>query len=156
MNQYRMIDSIIAEANMTGAKDEHLPYPNEIQQPQTDEDKIRSSKSLYCRVVGQLMYGMVHTMVCMHSTCYSATATTQAIVTSPFSNTISASVKCSKKHRLMFKSHPGLWDIETMTPLMQLHFQCDADLGGNRDNDHSQTSYLGYLAGNSYGVYARR
>jgi hypothetical protein len=40
-----MIDSIIAEANMTGAKDEHLPYPNDIQQPplskldcaQTDE-----------------------------------------------------------------------------------------------------------------------
>ena len=35
-----------------------------------------------------------------------------------------------------------------MTPLMQLHFQCDADLGGNRDNDHSQTCYLGYLEGN--------
>jgi hypothetical protein len=31
---------------------------------------------------------------------------------------------------------------------MQLHFQCDADLGGNMGNDHSQTSYLGYLAGN--------
>ena len=31
---------------------------------------------------------------------------------------------------------------------MQLHFQCDADLGDNRDYDHSQTSYLGYLAGN--------
>ena len=28
---------------------------------------------------------------------------------------------------------------------MQLHFQCDADLGGNRDNNHS---YLGYLTGN--------
>ena len=28
-----MIDSIIAEANMTGAKDEHLAYPNDIQQP---------------------------------------------------------------------------------------------------------------------------
>ena len=79
---------------------------------------------------------------------YPATATTQAIVTSPFSNTISASVKYSKKHRLMFKSHPRPWDIEMMTPLMQLHFQCDADLGGNRDNDHSQTSYLGYLTGN--------
>jgi hypothetical protein len=57
-------------------------------------------------------------------------------------------VKYSKKDRLKFKSHPGPWDIQTMTPLMQLHFQCDADLGGNMDNDHSQTSYLGYLAGN--------
>ena len=26
-----------------------------------------------------------------------------------------------------------------MTPFMQLNFQCDADLGGDRDNDHSQT-----------------
>ena len=34
-----------------------------------------------------------------------------------------------------------------MQPLMQLHFQCDADLGGNLDNDHSQTSFMGYLAG---------
>jgi hypothetical protein len=51
-------------------------------------------------------------------------------------------VKYSKKDRLKFKIHPGPWDIETMTPLMQLHFQCDADLGGNMDNDHSQTSYL--------------
>ena len=33
MDQHRMIDSIIAEANMTCAKDEHLPYPNDIQQP---------------------------------------------------------------------------------------------------------------------------
>ena len=38
--------------------------------------------------------------------------------------------------------------MDTMQPLMQLHFQCDADLGGNRDNDHSQTSYLGYLNNN--------
>ena len=34
-----------------------------------------------------------------------------------------------------------------MTELMQLSFQCDADLGGNLDNGHSQKSYLGYLAG---------
>ena len=38
-------------------------------------------------------------------------------------------------------------DIETMTPLMQLMFQCDADVGGDFDNGHSQTRYLGFLAG---------
>jgi hypothetical protein len=32
-----------------------------------------------------------------------------------------------------------------MTAALQLRFQCDADLGGNLDNHHSQTSYLGYL-----------
>ena len=34
-----------------------------------------------------------------------------------------------------------------MTKVLQLKFQCDADLGGNQDNHHSQTCYLGYLAG---------
>jgi hypothetical protein len=48
----------------------------------------------------------------------------------------------------MFRTHDGRKDIKTMTDLMQLRFQCDADLGGNLDNKHSQTSYLGYLAGN--------
>jgi hypothetical protein len=39
-------------------------------------------------------------------------------------------------------------DIITMTSLLQLRFQCDADLGGNLDNYHSQTAYLGYLGRN--------
>ena len=32
-----------------------------------------------------------------------------------------------------------------MTQLLQLKFQYEADLGGNQDNGHSQTSYIGYL-----------
>ena len=32
-----------------------------------------------------------------------------------------------------------------MTNILKLRFQCDADLAGNDDNKHSQTSYLGYL-----------
>ena len=32
-----------------------------------------------------------------------------------------------------------------MTAALQLSFQCDADLAGNLDNMHSQTSFLGYL-----------
>ena len=32
-----------------------------------------------------------------------------------------------------------------MTEFLQLRFQCDADLAGNLDNLHSQTSYLGCL-----------
>jgi hypothetical protein len=57
-------------------------------------------------------------------------------------------VKYSKANRLMFRNHNGPKDIDTMTELMQLRFQCDADLGSNLDKKHSQTSYLGYLAGN--------
>jgi hypothetical protein len=33
---------------------------------------------------------------------------------------------------------------------MQLRLQYDADLGGNLDNKHSQTSYLGYFAGSLF------
>ena len=159
MDQYRMIDTIIEEAGISGGKDEHLPYPNTTQQPEplskhdyakTDEEKIKSARYAYRHVVGQLMYGMVHTMV---SILYALN------VLSPYGNNpgdrhiaflkhLLRYVKYSKKDRLMFKSHPGPWDIETKTPLMQLHFQRDADLGDNRNNDHSQTSYLGYLAGN--------
>ena len=36
-------------------------------------------------------------------------------------------------------------NIKTMTDELQLRFQCDADLAGNPDTLHSQTSYLGYL-----------
>ena len=159
MDQHRMIDTIIEEAGISGGKDEHLPYPNTTQQPEplskhdcakTDEEKIKSARYPYRRVVGQLMYGMVHTMVCIMYALnvlsrYGNNPGERHIA---FLKHLLRYVKYSKKDRLMFKSHPGPWDIETMTPLMQLHFQCDADLGGNRDNDHSQTSYLGYLAGN--------
>ena len=66
MDQHGMIDSIIKEANMTGAKDEHLPYPSDAQQPpitkkdcaNTPEERETCSKYPYRRVVGQLMYGI--------------------------------------------------------------------------------------------------
>ena len=47
--------------------------------------------------------------------------------------------------RLKFHTHDGPTDIETMTQVLQLRFQCDADLGGNLDNGYSQTSYIRYL-----------
>ena len=55
-------------------------------------------------------------------------------------------VKYSKSDRLRFKTHDGPTDIATMTKILQLRFQCDADLAENPDTKHSQTSYLGYLA----------
>ena len=68
MDKERMISSIISEANASGAKDETLPYPlggdalskNDCA---IDEEKEECAKYPYRRIVGQLMYGMVHTMV---------------------------------------------------------------------------------------------
>ena len=68
MDQTRMITSIVAEAGLTGASDEHLPYPPSGESlskldNSTDDDKHLYNKYPYRRVVGQLMYGMVHTLV---------------------------------------------------------------------------------------------
>ena len=51
----------------------------------------------------------------------------------------------SKADRLRLRTHDGPTDIKTMTEVLQLRFQCDADLAGNPDTLHSQTSFLGYL-----------
>jgi hypothetical protein len=56
-------------------------------------------------------------------------------------------LKYAKKDRHIFKAYEGKRDHESYTAHLQLHFQCDADLGGNLANGHSQTSYLGYLCG---------
>ena len=158
MDQHRMIDSIVKEANIIGASNAHLPYPTTAEQPplskqdcaSTPEEKERCSKYPYRRVVGQLMYGMVHTMVCILYALnilsrYGNNPGDRHIL---FLKHLLRYVKYTRDDRLKFRSHPGPYDMDTMQPLMQLHFQCDADLGGNRDNDHSQTSYLGYLNNN--------
>lgn len=46
--------------------------------------------------------------------------------------------------RLIFRTTDSDADIKSMTNVLQLRFQCDADLAGNLDNMHSLTSFLGY------------
>jgi hypothetical protein len=154
MDQTRMITSIVADANMTGAPDAKLPYPIDgpnlsKQDCPTEEQKAECTKYPYRKVVGQLMYGMVHTMVTIMYALnvlsrYGINPGPRHIV---FLKHLIRYAKHSKDDRLKFSTHNGPTDINTMTEIMQLSFQCDADLGGNLDNGHSQTSYLGYLAG---------
>jgi hypothetical protein len=145
-----MLETLLEEANINGTKDEHLPYPNSTQQPKplskldcarTFEEKIKSSRYPYRRVAGQLMYGMVHTMVCIMYALnvLSRNGNNPGNRRIHFLKHLLRYVKYSKNDRLKFKSYPRPWDIDTMTPLMQLHFQCNADLGGNMDNDHCET-----------------
>ena len=94
-------------------------------------------------VVGQLMYGMVHTMNALNVLSrYGNNPGPRHI---EFLKHLLKYCKYSKMDRLMFHTHDGPTDIDTMTKILQLRFQCDADLGGNLDNGHSQTSYIGYL-----------
>ena len=158
MDQHRMIDSIIHEANMTGAKNMHLPYPTGDQEPplskkdnaSSPEERTQCSKYPYRRVVGQLMYGMVHTMVGIlyALNILSRYGNDPGPRHIKFLKHLLQYVKYASRDRLVFHGHDGPRDIETMTSLLQLRFQCDADLGGNLDNSHSQTAYLGYLGRN--------
>ena len=85
------------------------------------EEKIKLSRYPYRGVVGQLMYGMVHTMVSILYVLnvlsrYGNNPGERHIA---FLKHLLRYVKYSKKDRLKFKSHPGPWNIETITPLMQ-------------------------------------
>jgi Reverse transcriptase (RNA-dependent DNA polymerase) len=154
MDQERMINDIIKEMNMTGSKEEKLPYPMTGESLSkldnaTDVQKAECSKFPYRRLVGQLMYGMVHTMPCI---MYALNVLSR-YCNNPgprhieFLKHLLRYIKHTSKDRLMFCTQDGPTDLVTMTAALQLSFQCDADLAGNLDNKHSQTSYLGYLGG---------
>ena len=93
------------------------------------------------------MYGMVHTLI----TIMYALNILSRYGNNPgprhieFLKHLLKYYKYAKLDRLKFATHDGLTDMNTMTQVLQLKFQCDTDLGGNQDNGNSQTSYIGYL-----------
>ena len=93
------------------------------------------------------MYGMVHTMIdIMYAlNVLSRYGNNPGPRHIEFLKHLRKYCKYSKMDRLMFHTHDGSTDIDTMTKILQLRFQCDPDLEGNLDNGHSQTSYIGYL-----------
>ena len=156
MDQTRMIDEILSEAHMKNEKDEKLPYPNPSVglalsklDNATDENAEECRKYPYRRIIGQLMYGMVHTMVTIMYplNVLSRYGNNPGPRHIQFAKHLLRYVRTTKKDRLRFNTHEGPYDMKTMTKELQLYFQCDADLAGNLDNNHSQTSYLGYLGG---------
>ena len=64
-----MITAIVEEAHIQGDRDETLPYPitgnalSKMDCPTTPEETLKCSNYPCRKVVGQLMYGMVHTIV---------------------------------------------------------------------------------------------
>ena len=155
MDQTRMIDDILSDHQMKNANDEKLPYPLDGEKLSkldnaTDKNIEECKRFPYRRIVGQLMYGMVHTLV----TISYALNVLSRYGNNPgprhikFAKHLLKYVRTTRKDRLMFPTYDGETDITSMTKELQLWFQCDADLAGNPDTKHSQTSYLGYL-GNS-------
>ena len=96
----------------------------------TEDQKQECAKYTYRRVVGQLMYGMVHTLI---------TIMYALNILSRYGNNpgprhiefLKHLLKYAKLDRLKFVTHDGPTDMKTMTQVLQLKFQCDADLGGN-------------------------
>ena len=138
---------------MKNTKHEVLPYPLDKlslskAENATPQQLAECKKFPYRRIVGQLMYGMVHTLM----TIMYALNVLSRYGNNPeprhieFAKHLLRYLKYSKHDRLKFKTHDKPTDIKTMTNILQLRFQCDADLAGNPDTKHSQTSYRGYLA----------
>jgi hypothetical protein len=120
MDHERMINAITAEAEIGGDKDEKLPYPltdnalSKMNCPVTPEHKHKCSQYPYRIEVGQLMYGMVHTMVTMMYALnvlsrYGNNPGTRHI---EFLKLLLRYVKYSKANRLMFRTHDGPKDID--------------------------------------------
>ena len=88
------------------------------------------------------MYGMVHTMIgIMYAlNLLSRYGNNLGPRDIEFLKHLLKYCKYSKMNRLKFHTYDGPTDIDTITKILQLRFQCDADLGGNLDNGHSQTS----------------
>ena len=63
VDQTRMITEVIKKAKLIGAKDERLPYPIGNDSISKADSATEEQKYPYRRVVGQLMYGMVHRMI---------------------------------------------------------------------------------------------
>ena len=95
------------------------------------------------------MYGMVHTLVTIMYplNVLSRYGNNPGPRHIQFAKHLLHYVRTTKMDSLHFNTHDGPTDLDTITGGLQLYFHCDADLAGNLDNKHSQTSYLGYLGG---------
>ena len=99
----------------------------------TEDQEQECAKCPYRRVVGQLMYGMVHTLI---TTMYALNILSRYGNNSgprhiEFLKHLLKYCQYAKLDRLKFTTHDGPTDIKTTTQVLQLKFQCDAHLGGN-------------------------
>jgi hypothetical protein len=162
MNQKQAIDKLLTDMDMMGVKEERLPYPTAQQQPQSlskkdclseVENDIDDSLKAECKAfkykpaIGSLLYLLIHSIpqIMFILNVLSRYGTNFGPRHMLFVRHLLAFVKGIRYDQLLFPSHEGPYDIDTMTNKLQLTFWVDADLGGNCDNGQSQTCYMGYL-----------
>ena len=124
-NGYSYIDEIMAEAQMKNAKDARLPYPLKGESLSkldnaTENNYDECQKFPYRRIVGHLMYGMVHTLV----TIAYALNVLSRYGNNPgprhidFAKHLLRYVRTIKRDRLKFETHNGPTDLKTMTNIL--------------------------------------
>ena len=120
-----MIESILEGIGMKNTKDDTLPYPlDKLSLSKADNatslQLADCKKFAYRRIIGQLMYGMVHTLM----TIMYALNVLSRYGNNPgprhieFAKHLLKYVKYSKSDRLRFKPHDGPTDIATMTTIL--------------------------------------
>ena len=117
-----MIDSILEGIGMKNTKYEALPYPlDKLSLSKVDNatpQQLAECKNFpYRRIVGQLMYGMIHTlMAIMYAlNVLSRYGNNPGPRQIEFAKHLLRYVKYSKSDRPKFKTHGGPTDIKTMT-----------------------------------------
>ena len=163
MNQKEAIEKVLEEVHMMGAEEERMPYPSVQQQPESlskqdnlqnvqhciSPAEIKECKDFpYRSCVGGLLYIMIHTgiQIMFILNVLSRYCNDPGPRHIFFMKHLLAYMKGIRFDEIIFPSHAGPYDIETMTALLQVSFYVDSDLGGNKDSGRSQTCYIGFLA----------
>ncbi len=162
--QHCSVEGLVKVANLTGARVERLPYPLEglalsrADNAKNTEEERESAKFPYRTLVGMISYVTGHTKpdIAYALNVVSRYCNNPGPRHITFLKTLIKYCEYSKDDRLKFTAHPGPYDAKTMQAMVQLRFQVDADLGGNLDNDHSTTSFIGYLGPNNVVCYVSK
>jgi hypothetical protein len=164
MNQRGKIEKLLESVGMTGCVEERLPYPTCQQQPESlskldnlgnlttnigESEKARVKSFPYREVIGVLLFVMLHTVpqIIFILNVLSRYCNDPGPRHVFFLQHLIRYMKGIRFDIIVYPPHLGPYDIDTITPMLQVGFDVDANLGGNLDNGRSQQCYMGFIEG---------
>ena len=153
LDQKKLIQSAVKAAKVSRAKVQKLPYTldgpslSKADNAKTEAEVNDMAKVPYRALVGMLSYIIGHTKpdIAYALNVLSRYCNNPERRHVEFLLCLVKYCEYSKGDRLRFHAHPGPYDAETMRPLTQARFQCDADLAGSLDNSHSTSAHIEYI-----------
>ena len=159
LDQKKAIEGAVktAKIKLGGAKLDRLPYLltgeslSKADNAKDEEEAKEVSKTPYRTLIGILSYIAGHTKpdIQYAQNVLSRYCNNPGKRHVEFLMCLIRYCEYSKNDRLKYYGHKGPYDVETMKSLIQLRYQCDADLAGNLDNLHSTSSHIGYIGVNN-------